>query len=150
MRLKTFFYSVALSLLPFQPFYAGNLKDLYGNTKTSTCNLDTATHIGIDKLAKYGKIKEVRFCINSGQVQRLNIYKSKSDEKYDVSVRKVAKLGESLEIRGKLSNTGKQLSPDKKRQYELENNNLVIYECIKKECKKNIITKKVIAKPIER
>ena len=34
--------------------------------------------------------------------------------------------------------------------FELENNNLVIYECIKKECKKNIITKKVIAKPIER
>ena len=71
-----------------------------------------------------------------------NIYKSKSGEKYDSSVRKITKLGQSVEIRGKLSNTGKQLSPDKKRQYELENNNLVIYECIKKECKKNIITKR--------
>ena len=150
MRLRTFFYSIALSLLPLQSSFAGNLKDLYGNTETSNCNLDTATHIAIEKSAKYGKIKEVRFCINSGQVQRLNIYKSKSGDKYDLSVRKIAKLGQQVEIRGKLSNTGKQLSPDKKRQYELENNNLVIYECIKKECKKNIITKKVIAKPIER
>ena len=148
MRLRPFLYSFLLSFVPFQALHSGDLKDLYRNPKTSTCSLESATHIGIEKLPKYGKIKEIRFCINSGQIQRVNIYKSKSDDVHDLSIRKIAKLGESVEIRGKLSNTGKQLSPDKKRQYELENNNLVIYECVKKECKKNIIIKKVIAKPI--
>ena len=149
MLIRSSFYSLLFLVLPFQAIQAGDLKNLYKTTEPSNCNLENATHIGTEKLAKYRKIKEVRYCIISDEIKKINIYKGRSDEKPETSVRKIAKLGESVQIRGTFSSTGRQLSPDKKRQYELEDNNLVIYECIKKECKKNIITKKVIAKPID-
>ena len=58
---------------------------------------------------------------------------------------------EVVNIQGKVhSKTGRLMSANLQRQYELEEGNIVLYQCEINACRKKIIERKVVAYPLKK
>ncbi len=140
---------VFLSLNTF--YYKSNaegLKSIYQSAPVVSCSISTARWIGIEKPGKRTGIKEYKFCQEGNTIYKLSVYKTKPDKPARTSFKKLGTLGKMMTIQGQFSSSGRQISPDRRRQYELEQNKLIKYECIKSDCKRNVVQRTIIALPL--
>ena len=140
-----------LLIIPFFNFgfltstKAGGLKDLYETSVLRTCTIDSSSHL---KIVNKNTIDQFRYCIISNIVYELTLWKRSSKKP---SLRKLGELGSIINVVGKIkSDTGRLTQKAMQRQYELEDGNIVLYECTLNNCIKKIIKREIIAYPVEK
>ena len=127
---------------------AEGLRDIYESTPKPICTYESAEWIGLEKPSRKSRIDEYRFCVDDNILYRLSAYNTNNDKPIQTKVKKLGIIGRMFTIQGKLSGSGRQLTPDRRIQYEIENAQVVKYECTKKDCKKKIVERSIIAQPI--
>jgi len=140
-----------LVIIPFFNFgfptsiKAGGLKDLYETSVLRTCTIDSSSHL---KIVNKNTIDQFRYCIISNTVYELTLWKRPSKKP---TLRKLGELGSIINVVGKItSETGRLTQKAMQRQYELEDGNIVLYECTLNNCTKKIIQREIIAYPVDK
>ena len=124
---------------------AGGLKDLYETSVLRTCTIDSSSHL---KIVNKNTIDQFRYCIISNIVYELTLWKRPSKKP---TLRKLGELGSIINVVGKItSETGRLTQKAMQRQYELEDGNIVLYECTLNNCTKKIIQREIIAYPVDK
>ena len=126
------------------PASTGGLKDLYKTSVQRSCTLESSSYM---RIVNDNGIDQFRYCIISNILYELTLWKRSSKEP---TLRKLGTLGNIVNIQGKVhSKTGRLMSANLQRQYELEEGNIVLYQCEINACRKKIIERKVVAYPLE-
>ena len=124
---------------------AGGLKDLYETSVLRTCTIDSSSHL---RIVNKNTIDQFRYCIISNIVDELTLWKRSSKKP---SLRKLGELGSIINVVGKItSDTGRLTQKAMQRQYEIEDGNIVLYECTINNCVKKIIKREIIAYPVDK
>ena len=151
MHKLNLYIKCCLVIIPFFNFgfltftKAGGLKDLYETSVLRTCTIDSSSHL---KIVNKNTIDQFRYCIISNIVYELTLWKRSSKKP---SLRKLGELGSIINVVGKItSDTGRLTQKAMQRQYELEDGNIVLYECTLNNCIKKIIKREIIAYPVDK
>ena len=151
MHKLNLYIKFCLIIIPFFNFgylnsiKAGGLKDLYETSVLRTCTIDSSSHL---KIVNKNTIDQFRYCIISNIVYELTLWKRSSKKP---SLRKLGELGSIINVVGKItSDTGRLTQKAMQRQYELEDGNIVLYECTVNNCIKKIIKREIIAYPVDK
>ena len=124
---------------------AGGLKDLYKTSVQRSCTLESSTYM---RIVNDNGIDQFRYCIISNNLYELTLWKRSSKEP---TLRNLGTLGNIVNIQGKVhSKTGRLMSANLQRQYELEEGNIILYQCEINACRKKIIERKVVAYPLKK
>ena len=143
---KICFYSISLiSFVGTNPVSPGGLKDMYKTSVQRSCTLASSSYM---RIVNDNGIDQFRYCIISNNLYELTLWKRSSKEP---TLRNLGTLGNIVNIQGKVhSKTGRLMSANLQRQYELEENNIVLYQCEINACRKKIIERKIVAYPIKK
>ncbi len=143
---KICFCSISIiSFIETIPVRTGGLKDLYNTSVQRSCTLESSSYM---RIVNDNGIDQFRYCIISNNLYELTLWKRSSKEP---TLRNLGTLGNIVNIQGKVhSKTGRLLSANLQRQYELEGGNIVLYQCEINACRKKIIDRKVVAYPVEK
>ena len=143
---KICFCSISfISFVETIPVRTGGLKDLYNTSVQRSCTLESSSYM---RIVNDNGIDQFRYCIISNNLYELTLWKRSSKEP---TLRNLGTLGNIVNIQGKVhSKTGRLLSANLQRQYELEGGNIVLYQCEINACRKKIIDRKVVAYPVEK
>ena len=139
-----------LVILPFNSTFltyskAGGLKDLYETSVLRTCTIESSSHL---KIVNKNTIDQFRYCIISNILYELTLWKRTSKKP---TLRKLGELSSIVNVVGNVtSDTGRLTQKAMQRQYELEDGNIVLYECTINNCMKKIIQRKIIAYPVDK
>ena len=142
---KIFFLLICtINFAGTNPARTGGLQDLYKTSVQRSCTLESSSYM---RIVNDNGIDQFRYCIISNILYELTLWKRSSKEP---TLRKLGTLGNIVNIQGKVhSKTGRLMSANLQRQYELEEGNIVLYQCEINACRKKIIERKVVAYPLE-
>ena len=142
---KIFFLLICtINFVGTNPARTGGLQDLYKTSVQRSCTLESSSYM---RIVNDNGIDQFRYCIISNILYELTLWKRSSKEP---TLRKLGTLGNIVNIQGKVhSKTGRLMSANLQRQYELEEGNIVLYQCEINACRKKIIERKVVAYPLE-
>ena len=133
-----------ISFVGTNPVRPGGLKDMYKTSVRRSCTLESSSYM---RIVNDNGIDQFRYCIISNNLYEITLWKRSSKEP---TLRNLGTLGNIVNIQGKVhSKTGRLMSANLQRQYELEENNIVLYQCEINACRKKIIERKIVAYPIK-
>ena len=133
-----------ISFFGINPVRPGGLKDMYETSVQRSCTLESSSYM---RIVNDNGIDQFRYCIISNNLYELTLWKRSSKKS---TLRNLGTLGNIVNIQGKVhSKTGRLMSANLQRQYELEDGNIVLYQCEINACRKKIIERKIVAYPIE-
>ena len=143
---KICFCSISfISFVETIPVRTGGLKDLYNTSVQRSCTLESSSYM---RIVNDNGIDQFRYFIISNNLYELNLWKRSSKEP---TLRNLGTLGNIVNIQGKVhSKTGRLMSANLQRQYELEEGNIILYQCEINACRKKIIERKVVAYPLKK
>ena len=123
---------------------AGGLKDLYDTSVLRTCTIESSSHL---RIVNKNTIDQFRYCIISNILYEITLWKRSSRKP---TLRKLGEIGSIVNVVGKVSTeTGRLTQKAMQRQYELEDGNIILYECTINNCAKKIISRKTVAYPVD-